>query len=72
MILRVSAVWTFLTVLSAAIAPVTAQAPRDQHEAHRLHEDRFLIVDVWHHVENQPGYLAKMKERLKLVFESAR
>jgi ubiquinone/menaquinone biosynthesis C-methylase UbiE len=27
--------------------------------------DRFLIVDVWHHVENQPGYLAKMKERLK-------
>jgi ubiquinone/menaquinone biosynthesis C-methylase UbiE len=27
--------------------------------------DRFLIVDVWHHVENQSGYLAKMKERLK-------
>lgn len=27
--------------------------------------NRFLIVDVWHHVENQPAYLAKMKERLK-------
>jgi hypothetical protein len=27
--------------------------------------DRFLIVDLWHHVENQPGYLAKMKEQLK-------
>ena len=27
--------------------------------------DRFLIVDVWHHVEDQPGYLAKMKENLK-------
>ena len=165
MILRASAAWTFLTVLSAAIVPVTAQAPRDQHEAHQLHQDpkayiaalddprrdayqkphevlealgikageiiadigagsgyftvrvahhvgptgrvyavdispdmiqhlqqrvrdmklpnvspilarpddpllpqpvdRFLIVDVWHHVENQSAYLAKMKERLK-------
>jgi cyclopropane fatty-acyl-phospholipid synthase-like methyltransferase len=164
MIRRASA-WTILTVLSAAIVPVSAQAPRDQHEAHRLHQDpkayiaaledpqrdayqkpdevlealkikageiiadigagsgyftarlahhvgpagrvyavdispdmiqhlqqrvrdmklsnvspilarpddpllpqpvdRFLIVDVWHHVENQSGYLAKMKERLK-------
>jgi len=27
--------------------------------------DRFLIVDVWHHIENQPAYLEKMKERLK-------
>ena len=27
--------------------------------------DRFLIVDVWHHIEDQAGYLAKMKERLK-------
>jgi ubiquinone/menaquinone biosynthesis C-methylase UbiE len=27
--------------------------------------DRFLIVDVWHHVEDQPAYLAKMKARLK-------
>lgn len=27
--------------------------------------DRFLIVDVWHHVENQPAYLQKMKDRLK-------
>ena len=27
--------------------------------------DRFLIVDVWHHVENQPAYLARIKERLK-------
>jgi predicted methyltransferase len=164
MILRASA-WTFLTVLSAAIVSVTAQAPRDQHEAHQLHQDpkayiaaledprrdayqkphevlealgikpgeiiadigagsgyftvrlahhvgptgrvyavdispdmiqhlqqrvddmklsnvspilarpddpllpkpvdRFLIVDVWHHVENQSAYLAKMKERMK-------
>jgi ubiquinone/menaquinone biosynthesis C-methylase UbiE len=162
MILRAAAC---LAVSCAAIAPVTAQAPRDQHEVHRLHQDpkayiealedpqrdayqkphevlqalgikpgeivadigagsgyfamrlahhvgptghvyavdinpdmiqhlhqrvrdmellnvspilarpddpllpqpvdRFLIVDVWHHVENQSGYLAKMKERLK-------
>ena len=27
--------------------------------------DRFLIVDVWHHVDDQPGYLAKMKKLLK-------
>ena len=27
--------------------------------------DRFLIVDVWHHIENQPAYLEKMKARLK-------
>ena len=27
--------------------------------------DRFLIVDVWHHVEDQAGYLALMKKRLK-------
>jgi ubiquinone/menaquinone biosynthesis C-methylase UbiE len=27
--------------------------------------DRFLIVDVWHHVENQAGYLALMKKLLK-------
>jgi cyclopropane fatty-acyl-phospholipid synthase-like methyltransferase len=27
--------------------------------------DRFLIVDVWHHIENQPAYLQKMKDRLK-------
>lgn len=27
--------------------------------------DRFLIVDVWHHVENQPAYLALMKKMLK-------
>jgi hypothetical protein len=30
MILRISAAWTFLTVLSAAIAPATAQAPRGE------------------------------------------
>jgi predicted methyltransferase len=28
-----------LVVLCAAIAPVIAQVPRDQHEAHRLHQD---------------------------------
>lgn len=27
--------------------------------------DRFLIVDVWHHVEDQAGYLARMKKNLK-------
>ena len=27
--------------------------------------DRFLIVDVWHHIEDQPGYLARIKKLLK-------
>jgi len=27
--------------------------------------DRFLIVDVWHHIEDQTGYLALMKKQLK-------
>ena len=27
--------------------------------------DRFLIVDVWHHVDDQAGYLARMKKHLK-------
>jgi ubiquinone/menaquinone biosynthesis C-methylase UbiE len=27
--------------------------------------DRFLIVDVWHHIENQAAYLAVMKKQLK-------
>lgn len=27
--------------------------------------DRFLIVDVWHHIEDQPGFLAVMKKHLK-------
>ena len=27
--------------------------------------DRFLIVNAWHHIENQPAYLALMKEQLK-------
>jgi ubiquinone/menaquinone biosynthesis C-methylase UbiE len=27
--------------------------------------DRFLIVDVWHHIEDQAGYLALMKKQLK-------
>jgi ubiquinone/menaquinone biosynthesis C-methylase UbiE len=27
--------------------------------------DRFLIVDVWHHIENQAGYLDLMKKQLK-------
>jgi ubiquinone/menaquinone biosynthesis C-methylase UbiE len=27
--------------------------------------DRFVIVDVWHHVEDRPGYLARMKKLLK-------
>lgn len=28
--------------------------------------DRFVIVDVWHHIEDQAGYLALMKKNLKL------
>lgn len=27
--------------------------------------DRFLIVNVWHHIEDQAGYLALMKKHLK-------
>jgi ubiquinone/menaquinone biosynthesis C-methylase UbiE len=27
--------------------------------------DRFLFVNVWHHIEDQPGYLALMKKTLK-------
>jgi arsenite methyltransferase len=27
--------------------------------------DRFLIVDTWHHIEDQSGYLALMKKMLK-------
>jgi ubiquinone/menaquinone biosynthesis C-methylase UbiE len=27
--------------------------------------DRFFFVDVWHHIEDQPGYLALMKKTLK-------
>jgi arsenite methyltransferase len=27
--------------------------------------DRFFICDVWHHVEDQPKYLARMKKMLK-------
>ena len=27
--------------------------------------DRFLIVNVWHHIEDQAGYLDRMKKRLK-------
>ncbi len=27
--------------------------------------DRFLIVDVWHHIEDQAGYLGRMKTLLK-------
>jgi len=27
--------------------------------------DRFVLVDVWHHIEDHPAYLALMKQRLK-------
>jgi ubiquinone/menaquinone biosynthesis C-methylase UbiE len=27
--------------------------------------DRFVIVNTWHHIEDQPGYLAKMKRILR-------
>jgi ubiquinone/menaquinone biosynthesis C-methylase UbiE len=27
--------------------------------------DRFVIVDVWHHVEDQPAYLSRMRKLLK-------
>jgi cyclopropane fatty-acyl-phospholipid synthase-like methyltransferase len=165
MVLRMSRVWTSIAAFSVTIAPAAAQAPRNQHEAHRLHGDpaayiaaledpkrdayqkphevmaalgvkegeviadigagsgyftvrlahhvgatgriyavdispdmirhlhtrvrdmglvnvspilapaddpllpqlvdRFMIVDVWHHVENQAGYLARIREKLK-------
>lgn len=47
-----------LTNISSILAP-----PDDPLLPERV--DRFLIVDVWHHVENQPAYLQKMKERLE-------
>ena len=27
--------------------------------------DRFVIVNTWHHIEDQPGYLAKLKRMLR-------
>lgn len=27
--------------------------------------DRFLFVDVWHHIEDQPAYLARIKKQLE-------
>lgn len=27
--------------------------------------DRFFIADVWHHIEDRPAYLTRMKDRLK-------
>jgi ubiquinone/menaquinone biosynthesis C-methylase UbiE len=27
--------------------------------------DRVVIVDTWHHIEDQPGYLAKLKQALR-------
>jgi ubiquinone/menaquinone biosynthesis C-methylase UbiE len=27
--------------------------------------DRFLVVNVWHHIDDQPGYLARMRTSLK-------
>jgi arsenite methyltransferase len=39
MVLRMSRVWTSLAAFSVTIAPAAAQAPRNQHEAHRLHGD---------------------------------
>jgi ubiquinone/menaquinone biosynthesis C-methylase UbiE len=27
--------------------------------------DRFVVVNTWHHIEDQPGYLALMKKMLK-------
>jgi ubiquinone/menaquinone biosynthesis C-methylase UbiE len=39
MILRASAVWVSLAILPVTVVPGAAQAPRDQHDAHRLHGD---------------------------------
>lgn len=47
-----------LTNIASILAP-----PDDPLLPERV--DRFLIVDVWHHVENQAAYLEKIKERLK-------
>jgi predicted methyltransferase len=43
-----------LPILSQADDPLLPQAV-----------DRFLIVNVWHHIENRTAYLALMKKRLK-------
>jgi cyclopropane fatty-acyl-phospholipid synthase-like methyltransferase len=32
--------------------------------------DRFVVVDVWHHIEDQAGYLATMKKHLKRAARS--
>jgi hypothetical protein len=32
--------------------------------------NRFLLVDVWHHIEDQSGYLARMKKLLKPAVRS--
>ena len=37
--IRGSARWTSIAVLCVGIAPIATQAPRDQHEMHRLHRD---------------------------------
>lgn len=44
------------------VSPILAR-PDDPLLPERV--DRFLIVDVWHHIENQAAYLALMKKQLK-------
>jgi ubiquinone/menaquinone biosynthesis C-methylase UbiE len=48
-----------------ALANVSAVLARPDNPLLPEPVDRFLIVNVWHHVEDQSGYLARMKERLK-------
>ena len=47
---------------SANVSPILAR-PDDPLLPQAV--DRFVIVDVWHHVEDQSGYLAVMKKLLK-------
>ena len=44
MSLRVSLAWACLLLLSVPLAPVAAQAPRDQQDAHKLHKDAAAYI----------------------------
>ncbi len=53
--LRDGGIRNVATVLSDPDDPLLAEAS----------VDRFVIVNTWHHIEDQPGYMAKMKRMLR-------
>ncbi len=53
--LRDARIRNVVTVLSDPDDPLLAEAS----------VDRFVIVNTWHHIEDQPGYMAKMKRMLR-------